>query len=369
MMLEFRSDLLHLQMFDIIHKYDCMRISHRNTSHLVFCFIHKDRNSNRFRLICDDRNLRRCQDRTSHVHSYQNHFSILYSQIQIFNPAQCLHRNMCLIGKPIIIDIFCHTTNSVSTHLSPGTVCIIHLHLKICFLGRIDQNQSIRTDSKIPVAHFYSHFRRIFNPFFKTIHIDIIIAQPLHFCKFHPALSFLFRKRVSPIHWKIPLCYRCIHTLNKKFLDQFFQFFCIPIKHLQFHLFLYIHTADSQKRLRINRNSPLFQINISIKLIHCFCKSLYFIDVSKLHNSSATASGIVYSSHIFMYCASLYTIYREKESSFLFLQKFQNLFLLRHGTDRSFSGCDQRCCCIGKCEHFSQLFFRQIFKIMLQNII
>ena len=58
MMLEFRSDLLNLQMFDIIHKYDCMRISHRNTSHLVFCFIHKDRNSNRFRLICDDRNLR-----------------------------------------------------------------------------------------------------------------------------------------------------------------------------------------------------------------------------------------------------------------------------------------------------------------------
>lgn len=50
-------------------------------------------------------------------------------------------------------------------------------------------------------------------------------------------------------------------------------------------------------------------------------------------------------------------------------KKLQNLFLLRHGTNRSFSGCDQRCCCIGKCEHFSQLFFRQIFKIMLQNII
>ena len=90
-----------------------------------------------------------------------------------------------LVRQMMIIDILCHTADSVSTHRSTGTVCVVHIHLEICHLGWFDQNQSVRTDSEMTVTDFDRCFPGIFNLFFKTVYIYIIISDTLHFRKFH----------------------------------------------------------------------------------------------------------------------------------------------------------------------------------------
>ena len=42
-----------------------------------------------------------------------------YGQIQALNARQRLYRNLCLIGKGMVIYVFCHAADAIAAHLSP----------------------------------------------------------------------------------------------------------------------------------------------------------------------------------------------------------------------------------------------------------
>ena len=93
------------------------------------------------------------------------------------------YENLSLIRQPLIVYIFCHTADAVPAHFCPGTVRIIHLHFKIrdsIFpTQRMDKNNPIAPDAKMPVAKFP------YNPFFfsfiyrrfRPVHINIVIYK------------------------------------------------------------------------------------------------------------------------------------------------------------------------------------------------
>ena len=85
----------------------------------------------------------------------------------------------------MIIHVFSYTTYTISTHNSLGTICIVHIHTAVCLIRRADQDQPIRTNAKMAVADIFGHFPRMFHFFLKAIYIHVVIANSLHFCKFH----------------------------------------------------------------------------------------------------------------------------------------------------------------------------------------
>ena len=77
--------------------------------------------------------------------------------LQIHIPAgidtgKSIHTDLILVCQTIIIHIFCHTADPVSTHLCLRTICIINIHPKIRTIRTSDQNQSVRSDSKMTVT-------------------------------------------------------------------------------------------------------------------------------------------------------------------------------------------------------------------------
>ena len=85
----------------------------------------------------------------------------------------------------VIVGEFCHTADPVSAHGSLRAVQIIHIHFAVCHIGRLDQDQTVRADTEVPVADKSCNSRRIGNGFFKAVDIYIIISNTLHFCKLH----------------------------------------------------------------------------------------------------------------------------------------------------------------------------------------
>ena len=96
-----------------------------------------------------------------------------------------LHVDLRLIHDSVVIGVFSDTADPISAHGTPGSIQIVHVHLKICHLGWFDQNQSVRTDSEMTVTDFDRCFPGIFNLFFKTVYIYIIISDALHLREFH----------------------------------------------------------------------------------------------------------------------------------------------------------------------------------------
>ena len=85
----------------------------------------------------------------------------------------------------MIVSIFSHAADTVAAHAALTSILIEHPHAAVCHLGWGNQNQSVGTNSKMAVTDGNRQLLRIVYRFFKTVDIDIIIAQSLHFCKFH----------------------------------------------------------------------------------------------------------------------------------------------------------------------------------------
>ncbi len=131
MIFKFRTYSFNVQMLNIVHVNNHMRISHRHACHFIFSPIHFYRNIYYSFPFCQNRNPIRLQFRFTHIYPNLHHLLVFNSQHQIFYPAQSFYGYLRLINQTVIIDIFCYTADSISTHLSPGAVRIIHLHFKI----------------------------------------------------------------------------------------------------------------------------------------------------------------------------------------------------------------------------------------------
>src|SRR5699024_11806208 len=80
-----------------------------------------------------------------------------------------LYRNLLFSYLFIIIEIFCHTADTVSTHFPSGPIRIIHFHPAVCHIGRTDQNHSVPSNAKMAVTDFSRQGLRIYDLLFFLI--------------------------------------------------------------------------------------------------------------------------------------------------------------------------------------------------------
>ena len=165
MVLELRSDLLNVEILHPVHKYNGMGIAHGDTGHTVFLAVHRDRRihySRSHRGLPSSfryhRYLHRCQDRLSHVHLYQCYTPsvrggpALHGKFQVFYFSGADDGDVFPVRQSLIIDVFCHAADTVATHLRAAAVRIVHLHLEIRFLCRIDEDHTVSADAEMPVT-------------------------------------------------------------------------------------------------------------------------------------------------------------------------------------------------------------------------
>ena len=189
-MLKFRADLLNVQILHIVQKDNRMRISHGHRRIEEFLSGHRNRLADHSGCVGNNRNLFRLQNRTPHIHADRFHLPVFYRQIQRLDSASGADRNPGLVRQSVIIHIFCHTANPVPAHSPAGSIRVVHVHLKIRHIGRLNQNQPIRSDSEMPVTDQDSRLLRMIHLLCKTVDIDIIIAASVHLCKFHSETPF-----------------------------------------------------------------------------------------------------------------------------------------------------------------------------------
>ena len=184
-----RTDFINFQAIHIRNTGDRMGISHGQCRDPVLFFSHLDGIIHHPAFSRFHGDFFRLQLRRTHIDPHPGHFAVFHSQLQSFHPAAGVNRNCCFISQAIIIDIFCHTADTVSAHGAPGSIRIVHLHFKVRGIGWFDQNQPVGADAEMPVADLHRHLLRVFYFFLKTVDIDVIVADSLHFRKFH--LKFL----------------------------------------------------------------------------------------------------------------------------------------------------------------------------------
>ena len=206
-MLKRRPNLLNLQAIHIIDIYDCMRISHGNRCHIPDRPIHLQRIGNRRVLLTYHGDLLRAQNRRTHIYADRNGFAVLSKYIHILDAALCRNTDSVLFRNPRVIHKLGHTAHSVSAHRALRTVRVIHIHLTVRNLRRLDQDQTVRSDSEVAVTDKLRCFRRVLYRLLKTVHINVIIADTVHFRKLHNPFS---------PHRTYFLCYYTLETLTGK---------------------------------------------------------------------------------------------------------------------------------------------------------
>ena len=152
-----------------------MGVTHGDTGHAIFLTIHRDRSIHYCRAVCRllcgfrrYRHLCRGKDRIAHIYLYQSHLSSvcgdlpLHGELQIFYFAGTDDSNVCFIRQSLVIDIFCHTADTIAAHLRAAAVCVVHFHFKIRFLRRIDKDHTVTADSEMSVAKLSDDLRLLF---------------------------------------------------------------------------------------------------------------------------------------------------------------------------------------------------------------
>ena len=180
-----------------------MRIAHGYAGHAVLVSKQKDRFV--YHLFCACRYLfrrklhhvyyfRRFHNfwlrhkfRRPHIDLYKNNFFILNGKLQLFYLSRADNTDFLFGGKPPVVHIFSHAADAVAAHFRAASVRIIHLHLKICFPGWIDKDNTVSSNPKMPVAKPFCQRRLIFLRYFfhAAVHVDVVIAASMHFYKFH----------------------------------------------------------------------------------------------------------------------------------------------------------------------------------------
>ena len=122
-----RTDLFDLHILDSIHKHHRMGISHGYAGKAVFFSVHRDRLPDL-----------RCLHRAAHIHRNKLHLSVLHFHGKMLDPGRCLYIDLRLIYDSVIVSIFPDTADPISAHCSAGSIQIIHIHLAVGSLRRLD---------------------------------------------------------------------------------------------------------------------------------------------------------------------------------------------------------------------------------------
>ena len=92
----------------------------------------------------------------------------------------------------VIIDKLAYAACGVSAHISLAAVGIEHSHSEIRLVGGHYKHKSVGTYAEMAVADDLGNSFGVSHGLLKAVHVNIIIADALHFCKFHNCKSFRY---------------------------------------------------------------------------------------------------------------------------------------------------------------------------------
>ena len=85
----------------------------------------------------------------SHLHRHRTYFSAADLQFQIFDPGQCLHRQIQLIRISFVINVLSYAADPVSAHICLAAIRIEDPHPEICCFRRSDIDHAVRTGTEM----------------------------------------------------------------------------------------------------------------------------------------------------------------------------------------------------------------------------
>ena len=134
------------------------------------------------RLSAGEQDLHR--DAGAHVHADGADFSgIIRMECQRLDAGKGLEGDDGLVRQALVVQVTAHTAGPIAAHPGFGPVGIEDAHREIRHVRASDQDQPVGADTRPPVAPAAGKRGRIVNGALQDIDIDIVVAQPLHFCK------------------------------------------------------------------------------------------------------------------------------------------------------------------------------------------
>ena len=88
-------------------------------------------------------NQRSLKNRSAHIDLYHTDFSVTDRKIQIFHAAFGRYADTGLVYNAVIVSILGYTADAIAAHSTLGTIQVVHIHLTVCNVRRLNQNQSV----------------------------------------------------------------------------------------------------------------------------------------------------------------------------------------------------------------------------------
>ncbi len=129
--------------------------------------------------------IRQREDRRAHVDLHALHLVPNNFQREREHAVAGLDAHGIAPGQTMIEGILGDAPDSVAAHFRLAAVGVEHAHPHVGTIGRKNEDESVRADSKMPIGHFLRRRGRIAHALGKAVHIDIVIAETLHFGESH----------------------------------------------------------------------------------------------------------------------------------------------------------------------------------------
>lgn len=208
--LQNRTDRFQRNLRDVRTINDGVRIAHRNARHLQFDFallhpscIRTDEitgNRKIDHLVTSERcrDVRRCEDRRSHVDADFGNFAILAGEhLQREDAATRFNFEFRFLSDAVVVNILGDTADAVAAHFRFAAISVEHSHARVGSFGGTDEDQAVPSHAKVPIADGNRSLGDIArNRLGKAINVNVIIAQTVHFGKTHKnSLQIALRER------------------------------------------------------------------------------------------------------------------------------------------------------------------------------
>ena len=187
-----RAYFFKLQAVNIVNIGDSVGVAHGNGGDEYLFAVNGDGLVYKCIAAYIHRNVRRLQNSLAHIHQHGLDLAVFGIKGQLLYSASCFESDACLICKVVIIDKLAYAACGVSAHISLAAVGIEHSHSEIRLVGGHYKHKSVGTYAEVAVADDLGNSFGVSHGLLKAVHVNIIVADALHFCKFHNCKSFRY---------------------------------------------------------------------------------------------------------------------------------------------------------------------------------
>ena len=125
-----------------------------------------------------------CKDRLAHVHGGAGDAVVgVGLQLQYLDAGAGFYAYGLAVCEAFVVNKLADAAHAVAAHHALAPVVVVHAHLEVGHLGTVYQDQSVTAHAEVGAAPCYGSLCRVGNGVFLNVHIDVVVACTVHFCK------------------------------------------------------------------------------------------------------------------------------------------------------------------------------------------